>query len=71
MIWSLNFQNRAPCSGLVMKSLIMSLVRHQTNNTLPLSTQLVKKKYQILMCFIWLLLEHQSPGYFDPRFLCW
>jgi hypothetical protein len=57
MIWSLNLRNKAPCRGLVMKSLIMSLVRHQTNDTSPLSMRSVIKKYRILTCFVRLLLE--------------
>jgi hypothetical protein len=52
MIWSLNFRNRAPCQGLVMKSPIMSPVGHQTNDTSPLSMRSVIKKYRILTCFV-------------------
>jgi hypothetical protein len=65
MIWPLNLQNRAPLRGLVMKSPIMSPVRHQTNDTSTLLMQLVIKKYQILMCFTCLL--HEAFPLFSKR----
>ena len=57
IIWSQNFLNRAPWSGLVIKSPIMSPVGHQTTFTLPPLTRLVIKKYRMLMCFVCLLLK--------------
>ena len=57
IIWSRNFLKRAPWTGFVPKSPIMSAVGHQTIDTSPFWARSVMKKYRKLMCLVRLLLD--------------
>ena len=57
IIWSRNFLNNEPCSGLVKKSAIISPVgQYSTDISLALIRS-VTKKYRMLMCRVRLLLD--------------
>ena len=57
MIWSLNFRNRYPQSGLVMKYPIISPVGHHTNDTSPCANLLVINKLWMFIFLVRFLLE--------------